>query len=188
MKIITLLLILFLLQLTGCSSLPEQQSEMARLNADTWVQLPTPTLEQPLSRRQLLGVETTGGRQSFQAFLHADEQHLTLVALSPSGIRLFSLHYDDQGIHIEQPINHEHLPPASQVLSDVMLAYWPQDRWHKLLPQGWVLEDLSEYRRLLDAEEKVVVEIAYRLENNQREPYRLTHHHFGYQLHIRNLD
>ena len=190
MKTITFLLMFLLFQFAGCSSLPVQQSEMVRLNADTWVKLPAPDLQVSFTRHQLLSVETEAGTglQSFQAFLSVDRQHLSLTGLTPSGIRLFSLRYDNQGIHIEQSINHEELPPASQVLSDVMLAYWPQDRWYKLLPQGWALEDLPENRRLLDAEEKVVVEIVYRMKNNQREPYRLTHHHFGYQLHIRNLD
>lgn len=187
MKKILILLIL-MVQLSACSSLPEQSSEMARLNADTWVKLPAPGLQESFTRHQLLSVETETGRQSFQALLTVHQQQMELLALTPSGIRLFSLRYDEQGIIIEQHIHHEHSPPAVQVLSDVMLAYWPQNNWHEVLPHGWMLENLAEQRRLLDDQGNPVVEIDYRLENNHREPYRLIHHHFGYQLHIRNLD
>ncbi|WP_425527725.1 DUF3261 domain-containing protein, partial [Xylella fastidiosa] len=48
------------------------------------------------------------------------------------GIRLFLATYNETGIHTEQSIVAPELPPASQVLADVMLSHWPINAW---LPQ-----------------------------------------------------
>ena len=53
------------------------------------------------------------------------------------------------------------LPPAGQVLADVMLSYWPLDVWQKQLPDGWSLNDIGDKRELRDADGKLVTEITY---------------------------
>ena len=57
--------------------------------------------------------------------LNADDQKITLAGLSSVGIRLFLVTYDAQGLRAEQSIVVPQLPPASQVLADVMLSHWP---------------------------------------------------------------
>jgi len=185
-KILLSLASLFLL--VACSSTLKQQDSQVRLDETTWINLPSPGLQQPLVRHQLLSIETDAGRQSFQALLKVNAAGLELVALTPSGIRLFSLSYNKQGIYTEYQINHENLPPAAQVLADIMLAYWPLESWKTHLPEGWSLKATPVDRRLLNAEGDTLVTIDLHQEKNRSEPYRLTHHGFGYQLHIKNLD
>lgn len=187
MKRLTLLFAI-LFQLTACTSTLQQPSNQARLDETTWIQLPAPGLQQLLIKHQLLSVETSEGRQSFQALLKADTTGLELVALTPSGIGLFSLLYNHQGITTEQKISHEKLPPAAQVLADIMLAYWPLESWQASLPKGWSLIVTPMARQLVTAKGKTLVTIDLHQEKNRSEPYRLTHHGFGYQLHIKNLD
>lgn len=57
--------------------------------------------------------------------LNADDKKITLAGLSSVGIRLFLVTYDEKGLHTEQSIIVPQLPPASQVLADVMLSHWP---------------------------------------------------------------
>lgn len=183
-----ILLFAILFQLTACTSTLKQPSNQARLDETTWIQLPEPSLQQPLIRHQLLSVETSERRQSFQALLKADTAGLELVALTPSGIGLFSLLYNQQGITTEQKVSHQALPPAAQVLADIMLAYWPLESWQTRLPRGWSLQSTASARKLVTAKGEALVTIDLHQEKNRSEPYRLTHHGFGYKLHIKNLD
>jgi hypothetical protein len=183
-----LLPFILLIWLSGCSNQPHHSQSQTWLDRQTAINLPAPGLDVPMQRHQLLSVVLSDGRYSFQALLQVDEEQLELLALTPTGIRLFSLRYDAAGIHTEQQLSSNHLPPPAQVLADVMLAYWPVAAWEVVLPQDWVLQDQPLQRHLLDAQGRPVVEIEYRMEKNQREPYRLTQQAFDYQLHLRNLD
>lgn len=82
--------------------------------------------------------------------LEADYRQLTLVGLTPSGVRLFLVRYDQQGISTRQlsPLLTTGMPPVSQVLADVMLCYWPLASWQPQLPPGWTLRDEGPLRRL----------------------------------------
>ncbi len=82
--------------------------------------------------------------------LEADGRQLTLVGLTPSGVRLFLVRYDQQGISTRQlsPLLTTGMPPVSQVLADVMLCYWPLASWQSQLPPGWTLRDEGLLRRL----------------------------------------
>lgn len=191
--------LLLLILLSGCSVL-QPDSNSAYLRPDTRIVLPSPTLETPLRRHQLLRFEAGDGQEeganegvqeSVQALLEADGQELTLVALSPVGVRLFSLHYDGREITTAQTAMDERLPPPGQILTGVMLAYWPLERWLPVLPPGWTLRDQADQRLLLDPAGSRVVEIHYQQAgqtNEDREPVRLIHHHFDYQIFIRRLD
>ncbi len=69
--------------------------------------------------------QLNGKTQSLLVMLNADNQKITLAGLSSVGIRLFLLTYDAQGLRAERSIVVPQLPPASQVLADVMLSHWP---------------------------------------------------------------
>lgn len=181
--------LLFATLLSACASQPVPDNR-AFLSPDTSLLLPAPLRAQPLYRQQLLSAHSKGGQHQLLTVLEADGHRLTLVGLTPSGIRLFRLSYDGKEIETEQLsslLGGAALPPVAQVLADVMLSYWPIAAWQPQLPKGWRLEDEGMVRRLTDPDGKLVSEIHYRQIAGEREPVRLIQHAFDYQLQMEKL-
>lgn len=182
-------LLLIVAGLSGCASRPEPENR-AFLAPGTSLLLPAPTLARPLYRQQLLSASSKEGQHQLLTVLEADGHRLTLVGLTPSGIRLFKVSYDGEkisGERLSSLLGGAALPPVSQVLADVMLSYWPLAAWQPRLPAGWRLEDEGMVRRLLDPDGKLVSEIFYREQAGEREPVRLVQHAFDYQLQMERL-
>lgn len=182
--------LLFLVTLLcGCQhSTPLASQPMAWLAPGTKVRLPPPSLTQPVRSQQMLTGNFKGKSQSLLVMLDANSDKLSLAGLSPLGIRLFMLNYDAKGLHTEQSIVVPHLPPASQVLADVMLSFYPISTWQHYLPEGWCLTDKDEVRQLLDPSGQAIVTIRYRTVNAQRLPVSLEQHAFHYQIFINYLN
>lgn len=177
------------LVLTGCShsSGDESTRPQAWLQPGTQVTLPPPGISPAVSSQQLLTGSFNGKTQSLLVMLNADDKKLTLAGLSSVGIRLFLVTYDHNGIHTEQSIVVPQLPPASQVLADVMLSHWPISAWTPQLPKGWTLKDNGDKRELRNASGKLVTEITYLLRNGKREPISIEQHVFNYHITIQYL-
>ncbi|QIK15902.1 DUF3261 domain-containing protein [Leclercia sp. 29361] len=179
------------LLLTGCSH-TTQNSDSTRpqawLQPGTKVTLPAPGITPALNSQQLLTGSFNGKSQSLLVMLNADAQKVTLAGLSSVGIRLFLATYDATGIHTEQSIIVPQLPPASQVLADVMLSHWPIDAWLPQLPKGWTLKDKGDRRELRNADGKLVTEIVYLQRKGKREPISIEQHVFNYHITIQYLD
>ena len=175
--------------LTGCShSSPENDVRpQAWLEPGTRVTLPAPGISPALSSQQLLTGSFNGNTQSLLVMLNADSQKVTLAGLSSVGIRLFLVTYDDKGLHSEQSIVVPQLPPASQVLADVMLSHWPISAWQPQLPKGWTLTDIGNKRELRNAHGKLVTEISYLNRKGQRVPIAIAQEVFKYHITIQYL-
>ena len=175
--------------LTGCShSSPENDVRpQAWLEPGTRVTLPAPGISPALSSLQLLTGSFNGNTQSLLVMLNADSQKVTLAGLSSVGIRLFLVTYDDKGLHSEQSIVVPQLPPASQVLADVMLSHWPISAWQPQLPKGWTLTDIGNKRELRNAHGKLVTEISYLNRKGQRVPIAIAQQVFKYHITIQYL-
>lgn len=174
--------------LSGCASHSDPTRPQAWLKPGVRVTLPAPGIEPSFNQQQLLTGSFKGKQQSLLVMLSADPQRLTLVGLSSLGIRLFRVSYDSQGIKTEQSIVLPEMPPASQVLADIMLSHWPLSVWQKQLPAGWTLRDSGDRRQLRDANGKLVTEIRYLLRGEQRQPISVQQFAFGYQILIQQLD
>ena len=181
--LISLLAFFFSACTTPPSSVPQ-----AWLKQGVSVELPSPGITPPISQQQLLTVKVNDKTHSLVTLLDADEHRLVLVGMTTLGIRLFKMIYDGDGIHTEQSIVIQELPPASQVLADIMLSYWPVEAWQACLPPGWTLRDENHRRELHDADNQVVTEIDYAGLDKQRYPVGISQHAFNYQLTIENLD
>ena len=175
--------------LTGCShSSPENDVRpQAWLEPGTRVTLPAPGISPALSSQQLLTGSFNGNTLSLLVMLNADSQKVTLAGLSSVGIRLFLVTYDDKGLHSEQSIVVPQLPPASQVLADVMLSHWPISAWQPQLPKGWTLTDIGNKRELRNAHGKLVTEISYLNRKGQRVPIAIAQQVFKYHITIQYL-
>ncbi|WP_417316418.1 DUF3261 domain-containing protein [Enterobacter sp.] len=177
------------LLLAGCSHSTNSDSArpQAWLQPGTRVTLPPPGITPAVSSQQLLTGRFNGKTQSLLVMLNADDRRLTLAGLSSVGIRLFLATYDATGIHTEQSIVVPQLPPASQVLADVMLSHWPISAWQPQLPKGWTLKDIGDRRELRNASGRLVTEIVYLQRKGKREPISIEQHVFNYHITIQYL-
>ena len=177
------------LLLAGCSHSTDTKETrpQAWLQPGTRVTLPPPGISPAVSSQQLLTGSFNGQTQSLLVMLNADAHKVTLAGLSSVGIRLFLATYDETGIHTEQSIVVPQLPPASQVLADVMLSHWPISTWQPQLPKGWTLTDTGDRRELRNASGKLVTEIVYLQRKGKREPISIEQHVFKYHITIQYL-
>ncbi|HDR2621102.1 TPA: DUF3261 domain-containing protein [Enterobacter chuandaensis] len=177
------------LLLAGCSHSTDTQETrpQAWLQPGTKVTLPPPGISPAVSSQQLLTGSFNGQTQSLLVMLNADAHKVTLAGLSSVGIRLFLATYDESGIHTEQSIVVPQLPPASQVLADVMLSHWPISAWQPQLPKGWTLKDNGDRRELRNASGKLVTEIVYLQRKGKREPISIEQYVFKYHITIQYL-
>ncbi|WP_431224920.1 DUF3261 domain-containing protein [Serratia sp. L9] len=179
------------LVITGCSRSTQNEEgtrPQAWLEPGVRVTLPAPGIQPEVKSQQLLTGSFNGQTQSLLVILNADANKLALAGLSSVGIRLFLLTYDEKGIHTEQSIVVPQLPPASQVLADVMLSHWPISAWQKQLPQGWTLTDKGDKRELRNPGGKLITEITYLQRKDKREPISIKQHVFKYHITIQYLD
>ena len=177
------------LLLAGCSHSTDTKETrpQAWLQPGTKVTLPPPGISPAVSSQQLLTGSFNGQTQSLLVMLNADAHKVTLAGLSSVGIRLFLATYDETGIHTEQSIVVPQLPPASQVLADVMLSHWPISAWQPQLPKGWTLTDNGDRRELRNTSGKLVTEIVYLQRKGKREPISIEQHVFKYHITIQYL-
>ena len=177
------------LLLAGCSHSNNSDSTrpQAWLQPGTKVTLPPPGIAPAVNSQQLLTGSFNGQTQSLLVMLNANAHKVTLAGLSSVGIRLFLATYDDTGIHTEQSIIVPQLPPASQVLADVMLSHWPLSAWQPQLPKGWTLKDKGDRRELRNPRGALVTEIVYLQRNGKREPISIEQHVFKYHITIQYL-
>lgn len=177
------------LLLCACAN---QQTEAGRpqawLKPGVKVTLPAPGITPAFNEQQLLTGTFKGQKQSLLVMINGDEQQLTLVGLSSIGIRLFLVTYDSRGIHTEQSIVLPQLPPASQVLADIMLSHWPVTQWRPQLPLGWELRDVGDKLQLTDNNGNLITEIRYMNRNQQSVPISVQQFVFGYHITIQHLD
>ncbi|MEE8729830.1 MAG: DUF3261 domain-containing protein [Rahnella inusitata] len=177
-----------MLALSGCATPPPAQTlPQAWLKPGVQVKLPSPQLATPVNQQQLLTATVKGKQQSLLVLLNADGKSLQLAGLSPLGIRLFKVVYDQQGIHTEQAIKIDGLPPANQVLADIMFSYWPAESWQPLLPSGWQLKDEPLRRTLLDNHGNTITRIDYLPKGSTRQPVSIAQKAFHYQITIQNV-
>ena len=182
------------LWLTGCASTttPDVSRAEANLTPQVVVPLPAPIRDSPLHVEQILTAQIKGqtNGHSLLVVMEADGQRLSLVGFSLLGVRLFRVEYGVDGIRVEQlPALAAlgALPPANQVLADVLLSYWPRESWQAVLPAGWQLIDQPLRRELRDEKGELVSEITYQQQVGDRNPVRLWQHAFDYQLTIQTL-
>lgn len=177
------------LLLAGCSHSTDTEGTrpQAWIQPGTKVTLPPPGITPAIRSQQLLTGRFNGQTQSLLVLLNADGQKVTLAGLSSVGIRLFLATYDSTGIHTEQSVVMPQLPPASQVLADVMLSHWPLSAWQPQLPKGWTLNDTDTRRELRNPDGKLVTEIVYLQRNGKREPISIEQHVFKYHITIQYL-
>jgi len=175
--------------LAGCANPP--LPPIVTLSPNVTARLPRPPAPDapPVHREQLLTATARGETRTLHVVLDIAGGKMRLAGLSPVGIRLFTGTYDGDAIIVEQIPAATGLPPAGQVLGDIMLSGCAPAEWASTLPAGWVLaDDPGGLRRVLkNPEGAVVSEIFYTPVKGLREPVRIRNHRFDYEIKITNI-
>ena len=155
------------------------------------ITLPGIQEEEPyFSIQQLLTASYGHETQSLMTLLDVDEGGIRLAGVSILGVRLFKLVYDGTGVHVQELAMLGNMPAPSQILLDIMLAYWPVQAWENALPEGWYLLDQGNSRHLYDEHGKAVYQISYDVNSDsseRRTPVRIEQFVLGYSIQIQTI-
>lgn len=132
-------------------------------------------------------LDAVHGDQAFdvQAVLQASAEHLVLVLTLPFGPRLATIDWSAGGVAIRRDLD---LPvaarvPPEAVLSDIVLAFWPEALVRSSLREGVSLV-VEPGRRLVIRDGVAVIEVHYDGADPWNGRTRLDNHLFGYRLTI----
>lgn len=152
--------------------------------------LPSPEKLAEDSWRQLVTFEHEGEEQMLLALLEVHDGVLSLAVLQPVGIRLFSGVYRDGEIFLEKNAAFGapgREPPLNQIFLDILLCLCAPGDWE--LPEGFVLEDLSdEVRQLVDPEGRIVYKIAFAFRQGRRMLLCIQQQIFAYTMAFHYLE
>lgn len=134
----------------GCSALPASQQEGADARGGApWLALSPAALGCAAAVQQRLSVTPPGeSPRELDALLEVDTTALRLALLN-MGQMVGTLSWD--GAHLEPQLSRwwpAQLKPE-QVLSDLQLAFWPEDAIAKALPAPWTLMAAASGERVL---------------------------------------
>lgn len=134
--------------------------------------------------------EFDGQKRSFRIEVEVTPTHLTMVALTPFGVPLFSLMQSSEQIKVDT-FSREPLPfDPRYILSDFQLAHWPVPILKpKLISVGLYLkeENWGRLRKLLGKRNKVLAEIHFVRHTRDRVDIVIEHFDFPYRLQIETL-
>lgn len=187
-KFIVLLSVLFI---AGCGSVPKMKGEndlSFHLTSTAIGYLPYPKINQSIEEQQLLTTTVNGHELSFMSILNRDNKGLRLTALSAVGVRLFAIDYDGYSVKVEKYIPNMPLPDANDIIANIMLAYYDLPAWKDHLPKGWVMKDQSLIREVLDANDQIIIQIAYEKHHNDYLPIMITNNALKYTINLKNLN
>lgn len=174
-----------LLMLFACQS-NTQNSTQYFVDKQTKITLPSLEGIPSLDTQQLLHIAYPQQKKdaALLVALQTSPQQIKLTLLSTLGIKLAQATYDGKQIHVEKQLHLGKMPPANQVLGDILLILLPTHRWQ--LPDGWMLLDENGHRTLYDDKQQKVISIRYEKWQLEQNTY-LEHHKFNYKIHIKTL-
>lgn len=172
------------LLLGACSSNQSMEAKdlPVHLTRTDTISLPNFQSPHPISRQQLLSIHYAGKEHQIIALLQAEGSTIRLSILSPLGIRLYDAVCTDGVLSTKALIAVEQLPPAQQVLFDIMLTLLPPDDIAPVLPPGWRIEDRDNKRTICAADESLIYSIAFKEQPGDLVPLRLQQLIFAYEI------
>lgn len=186
-KYIAFTLLMLLTLISACAH--KTQNE-AWLTKEIKIKLPAPHFNQSYHDKQLLTFQYNNQENSIITLVEGKANQLKVIGLSTLGVRLFEIDYDGINIKTKQNIFVKQLPPAEQVLSDILLSILPAEKWQPLLPKEWTLIDNDSHRKLLNETQETIVDITYeqKTANDIYKPIKIKHSIFKYQITIKSME
>ncbi|MCR5537527.1 MAG: DUF3261 domain-containing protein [Succinivibrio sp.] len=194
MKRIWVLMLAGALALSGCS-LDEEVSYssassdplVVAITPEHQVRLPVPKLGFTRTVKQLLNAQYQEHKlDPLLVVLELKPDSLSLVGFSPLGVKLFSCRYDGRALDVYSPFK-DKVPPLSQIVFDIMLAFYPVETVNEVLPDGFCLVD-DGHQRLLKHGQETVTEISYARSDTAQDPLKIVQKVFNYQIKLAYLD
>ncbi len=178
--------------LLGACSLSQPTLETAGpvyLTPTATAVLPIFQTRQQIVRQQLLSVHYAGAEHQVMALLQAEGSTIRLSILSPLGIRLYDAVYERGDLSITTLLAVEKLPPARQVLFDIMLTLLPAGDIAPVLPPGWHIADADNMRTICAEDGTLIYSIAFRTTpQGAAAPARLQQLIFDYEIVFTDLN
>lgn len=176
------------LVIIGCASKPPLKETEFHLTQEVTAILPHPSDHKEIEHQQLLTTTVRGHDISFYGIITIKDQKLQLMALTPLGIRIFNTEYDGTTITTEQYIPDIPLPNMTEVIANIMLAYYSPKSWYPTIPQGWKIEDHNLERIIYDSNNKEIFKISYEKVNHEKLPIKIQNTALNYTIELNNLN
>lgn len=142
---------LILLSLWGCSNQPlysTASSEQLSPVLDSYPLLPPAEIPAAILLKQRVTLSIKGQQRQFLVISKFSTERIVLVALLPTGQKLFTLDYD--GIELKQESLAPVEIPTRDILAIMQFALWPETsvKQHYAQSQGWITLFSSNQREL----------------------------------------
>lgn len=174
------------LLVSGCAIQPPAPQPLLPL-------LSPASLGQPVAALQLVVAERGDWQQKLLFAVEADQQAITVSALTTLGVALQTIRYDGQSLTID-----EHLPGASDalngrfLLADLQLAAWPLAALTAALPADLSVSDDpcsgAHHCRYLRRDGTIEVEVRYQGADLWQAAAEINQRQLGYQLQISTME
>jgi len=180
-------LILILLLLSGCLSKYQNSIEHVSV-ADTvnYTLLPTIPFSNGLTLTQSATV--TYQDESHDLIFHTEitNRQLTMVGLSPTGTRLFTIVMQEGSVNAEGFSSLIDAIKPEYLLADLQLSLWPQDQLNQNLSGAVVKEPRPLTRNVVQANNTIIT-VHYSEAEYYKGDIQFTHHQRGYNLSLTPL-
>ena len=179
--------VLFLM-LAGCAQIP-RPAEGVRAATDLPLLEPA-SLGRSLSLSQIVRGEHDGKTYRARYELEITSDRLAIVMLSPIGITLSTIVYENGAFAVE---NYTQKAPSFDpryTLFDLYLTYWPVAALREVLePIGLRLDESKDgsMRQLRDEQGQLVAEITYAFKDSNTKIIAIRHFDIPYQINIVSL-
>lgn len=156
------------------------------VDKNTQIALPALTQAPTLDQQQLLHITYPQQKIATPVLivLQSSPQQIKLTLLSTLGIKLAQAQYDGRHIQLDNHLPLTEMPPANQVLGDILFTLLPVQHWQ--LPAGWKILEQDKQRTLYDAQQKPAMRVEYQTVA-RKQPVLVENEKFDYQIKIKTL-
>lgn len=189
-KLLRYFIILFvsIFILAGCVTPPKLAETEFHLTQYDTALLPDPAAHKNIEHQQLLTTAVRGHEISFYGIVTIEKGSLELMALTPLGIRIFNTIYDGSSVTTTQYIPDIPLPNMTEVIANIMLAYYSIESWELKLPEGFVIEESLFERKIYNSQHEAIFIIQYQWIDGEKRPTQIHNSALNYTIKLNNLE
>ena len=124
--LLSAILVITSIMLQACTYQTNSSNIKAYLTQKKEFSLPDPACPKSLDALQLLKASYQGKSFSLMVAIKINEKGIFISGYSVSGIKFFNISYDILGVHTQNFIKTEENLSTQQILTDIMLALYPE--------------------------------------------------------------
>lgn len=167
--------------LTGCATY--QSSQKIWLTPKVQIVLPAKSCTKDFEKDQLLTIRYKDEIKRAVVSLSCSGDNLSIIAMMPSGPRIFTLSRSKENIQLTKHIPLPEGINPEQILWNVLFAYLPLEELRKTLPHGFTLKDSLSERNLFSPDGELVLQAKY----NKSKLFEINCPSFMYFIEIKEL-